>query len=285
MARASIPLLVTLCGSFVVTLVTSCGAEESPADQAQATPAPKAIASLASGVPAPAPRPLPAELKLVYREILAQRYVRARELANQFLKSHPQDAQALLMIGLSHFKADNHGAARPFLERALELAPDYYITHDYLAETLFLLGDLRGARQHFEAFGTFVPQEPKTYVRLGMIDFEEGNLEHAAAHFHRALALFEELRVSNPRVHAGQSSELAGAHARLGDVHFANGNYVQARDQWLEATRISPSNISAFFTLSLAYRRLGEDQRADEALERYESARRDIIEQQRQGKR
>ena len=53
--------------------------------------------------------------------------------------------------------------------------------------------------------------------------------------------------------------------ARLGDLHFARDDYPAARDELLEATRIWPHNISAFFTLSLVYRRLGEDALAEQA--------------------
>ena len=63
-------------------------------------------------------------------------------------------------------------------------------------------------------------------------------------------------------------------------VHFARGEYPAARAELLRATEISPGNISAFYTLSLVHRRLGEEALADQAAERYESARQALVAQQ-----
>ena len=224
------------------------------------------------------PRPLPEALKLVYRAIASGSFEEARRLARDYLAAHPRDGQASFMIGLSYFRTDNHGAARPYFEQALAFDPDYTLTHEYLGESLFLLGDLAGARREYEALRSAIPTDPKAEVRLGMIDLEESRLDEAARRFQRALELFEDLRERDPRLHEGRRSELASLHARLGDLHFARDDYAAARDELLEATRIFPQNISAFFTLSLVYRRLGEEALAEEAAARYESARRAILE-------
>ncbi|MFT7667473.1 MAG: Tfp pilus assembly protein PilF [Planctomycetota bacterium] len=206
-------------------------------------------------------------------------------MASNYLKAHPNDAQANLMIGLSHYRADNHGAARPFFETALALDPNYYITHDYLADALFMLGDMTGSREHYELFASFSPAVPKTYVRLGMIDLEETHVEQAVEQFNHALLLYENSGKKGPAVYEAQRAELAAVHARLGDVFFARSDYEAARDELLKSTQIWPRNISAFFTLSLVYRRLGEDVLASEAAEYYESARRSMIEQQGRAQR
>ena len=111
-----------------------------------------------------------------------------------------------------------------------------------------------------------------------MVELEASRLDAAARHFTDALALYERMRVAEPRTYAGRQSALARCHARLADVHFARDDYAAARASLIASTTIFPSNISAFYTLSLVERRLGNDAAADAALERYVTARDAIIE-------
>ena len=117
--------------------------------------------------------------------------------------------------------------------------------------------------------------------RLGLVELEEGRLEEAAACFERAIALFEAMRREDRRLLQARRGELAECHARLGDMHFARDDYESARAALLLATSIAPENISAFYTLQLVHRRLGEDELADQALERYETAKQALIERER----
>jgi Tfp pilus assembly protein PilF len=261
---------------LLASLCACSPAEEAPVEtpDPQVTTIPPVVNRPAPGKP----RPLPSALKAVYQDLSRGQFERGRSAAQKFLASNPGDAQANLMIGLSFFKADNHGASVPFFERAIAADPEYYITHDYMAEASFLLGDLDGARKHYQQFRSFVPGEPRTYVRIGAIELEESRTELAAAYFREALTLFEAMRTADPRSFARQQAELASAHARLGDVHFAGGDYTSARDELEQATTIWPQNISAFYTLSQVYRRLGHEDLADGALRRYEDARRLLME-------
>jgi tetratricopeptide (TPR) repeat protein len=239
---------------------------------------PKAVdVELPTG-PRPRPRPLPPALREVARAIGQGRFDAAREAAGAYARAHPDDGQAPFLIGLSHYKTGNHGAARPWLERSLELDPSYYVTHDYLAYSLLLLGDLDGAREHYRAFGAVDPREPRAQLGLGMVALEESRLDEAEARFRRALELFELLARDDPAMHRARAPERADCHARLADVAFARDEYPAAREELLTATRLCPENISAFYTLALVHRRLGEDELADAALERYESARKAIVE-------
>lgn len=254
--------------AWAALLVGSCAGGEDGAAAGPAAPVGTAAR----------PRPLPEPLKLVYRAIAAGSFEEARRLARDYLAAHPRDGQASFLLGLSYFETDNHGSARPHFERSLELDPDYAVARQYLGQSLFLLGDLVGARREYEALRAADPADPRAEVRLGTIELEESRLDEAAARFQRALELFEQLRGRDPRLVEGRRAELAGLHARIADLHFAREEYPAARDELLEATRICPENISAFFTLSLVYRRLGEDALAQEAAQRYESARRAILE-------
>lgn len=226
------------------------------------------------------PRALPQDLVAVYRVIAQGRFDEARRMAQQVLAARPDDGQAMLLIGLTYSKTDNHGAAEPWFERSLKADPDYYIGHEYRGDSLFRLGRLDEARREFEAFLGVVPSEPKAHYQLGLVDVEESKLADAEARFRRAIALMDDLRQRDPRATATRAPELASYHARLADVHSARGDYEAARSELLLATELCPENISAFYTLSVVQRRLGEDALADAALARYESAREAILARQ-----
>jgi Flp pilus assembly protein TadD len=264
------------CQSLLVPLLVLLGACGDGEPAGTGSGVPQAAANRLPGVRAGAAPPSP-ELREVARALGERRWERARELAQAHLVKHPRDGYALFYLGMSHYRTDNFGAARFWLEQALAAAPEIEILHDYLGYCLFMLGELDGARRHFTTYAALYPQEPRAEYVLGLIELEESRLDAAAERFRRALALFAELGRSDPRAFAGRQPELAECHARLADVHFAREEYAAARDELVTATTLCPANISAFFTLSQVYRRLGEERLADETSARYEAARRALV--------
>jgi len=186
----------------------------------------------------------------------------------------------VLLLGMSHYWTQNYGAARPWLSKALELEPGLDGAREALGYSLLLLGELDGARREYEAYVARVPGDPKGHYGLGRIELEETDLDAAAERFRHAIELFDALSKSDPRALEARAGEYGECHARLGEVHFARGEYEAARDELVRATTIAPGNISAFYTLGLVYRRLGEDALADEAAGRYEAARQALLARQ-----
>ncbi|MSR63949.1 MAG: tetratricopeptide repeat protein [Planctomycetes bacterium] len=219
-------------------------------------------------------RPLAPELREVGRAVEEQRFEDGRALAQRYVAAHPQDGQGHYIQGMTYYWTGNFGAARAGLERALELEPGITIAHESLGYCLFMLGDLGGARREYEAYLASAPREPKGHYGLGLVELEEARLTEAEACFRRAIELFDALE---RRALAARQPELAECHARLGEVHFARDELEAARAEFELATRICPGNISAFYTLSLVYRRLGEAQLADQAAATYESARQALV--------
>ena len=199
------------------------------------------------------------------------------------MKRDPKEGRAEVLIGITYQRAGNFGPALPHFEQAVRLRPTDMIARRYLGECLFSLGELERARLEFEAWVDEAPAEPIAHYSVGLVDLEEARLEEAESRFRRAIDLFEAMRQASPEAYAVRSAARARCHARLADVHFARDDYERARDELLASTRIEPRNISAYFTLSVVYRRLGDHGRADEALETYEAARQAIIEQRGDG--
>jgi tetratricopeptide (TPR) repeat protein len=225
----------------------------------------------------PAPDPMPALLAQAYRLASQGQLEPARDLAMHYMKGSPDDARAEFLVGMTYHQAGNHAPALPHLERAVKLAPDDRRARRYYAESLFMLGDVEGARREHEAWLDANPDDPVAHYSIGLVDLEEANLDDAASRFRTAIGLFDRMRETDPRRYAAQSAARARCHARLADVHFARDDYEAARDELIESTTIEPRNISAYFTLSVVYRRLGEPELAEDALEHYEAARQAII--------
>jgi len=218
----------------------------------------------------------------VARAIERREFAEGRRLAEVYLAAHPDDGQAPFLIGLSHSLTDNHGAARPWFERAREREPELLAVHELLGASLFRLGELDEARRAYEAYAAAVPGDPKGPYGLGLIELDETRLDAAAERLRRALALFDEIERADPPQAAARRAERAECHARLGEVHFARGEHEAARAELQHATALAPENISAFYTLSLVHRRLGEEAQAEQAAARYESARQALLARQRE---
>jgi tetratricopeptide (TPR) repeat protein len=232
------------------------------------------------GAPPAAEDPADADLALLGQAaglVSKREFEAAREMAGRYAKSNPSDGRAEFIIGLSYYGAGNRGRAVPHFERALELSPDYTLTRRYYGECLFFLGDTEGARREYEAWCAAEPDDPTSHYLVGVVDLEEAHLADAEARFRQAIELFDRMPAGDPRRRAFVGIR-ARSHARLGEVHFVREEYEAARRELIAATQADPHYVSAFFTLSQVYRRLGEDELAEQALARFQAGKRAAIE-------
>lgn len=232
--------------------------------------------------PAQKPTRFPRELGAVMQAISQRRYDFARNMTEEYIQNNPQDSHGYFTLGYSYHHQGNYSPAVPYFEKALELSPDYKAAHHFFGECLFLLGEMDASRAQHEAHRDSDQAEPDALYGIGLVDLEESKLEVAEARFKEAIVLYDEMKKTNRRLYDSKQVGLARCHARLADVYFARDNYEAARDELITTIAISPGTISALYTLSVVYRRLGEDQLAEETLGRYESAKSQIINRQRE---
>lgn len=263
-------------------LAVGCGADETPAES-PATDAPKLStrdetgthdvrrALPPTGLVAPEPEPLPPELQLVLDLVGERQFATARLRAQRYLEKHPDDGRATFLIGFAHHRARDYALAEPFFVRAAELEPDYHPVHHFLGYCRFHQGNLDGARAAFETHLRWMPQESDTHFGLGLIDLEEAKLDDAEARFRHAMALIDDLEHADPGRYAVRRKDRGKCQARLGDIALARGAYAEAAELFQAAIDADPDQYTAYYGLSLALRRLGNDAAADEMLEEYES--------------
>jgi tetratricopeptide (TPR) repeat protein len=243
-------------------LVAACGPE--PADPPDA--------AAAAEKPAAAPGPEPGEPRLdeALRRVAAGDFDAARALAGAVLEERPASARAAFLVGLAHHKQKNYGAAEPFFDRALALGPTFEPfapVFYFRAWCRYYRGDPAGARADFEAHLRLAPDEADSWFGLGLIALDEGRLDDAERDLGRAL------RMGAERLEAGDEGrrpDVPKAHARLADVRLQRDDLDGARRELEAAVALYPAHYAAWYKLHQVWLRLGEDERAAEALRQHD---------------
>jgi tetratricopeptide (TPR) repeat protein len=151
-------------------------------------------------------------------------------------------------LGMLLFAAEYYDAAQPCFLNAQSLAPDAMRWPYYLAHLHKEKGDTRKAEESFTRALQLQPDDVPALTWLGRLYLDEGRLADAEPIFVKALAL-------SPR----SVAVLAG----LGRVAVAKREYADAAKYLEEALAIDPTADSLHSPLAIAYRGLGELDKAE----------------------
>jgi tetratricopeptide (TPR) repeat protein len=228
------------------------------------------VASEQNPTSAPASQPK-AQVQLALRPVFGQvaDLIRARatdparDLLHQYLNRNPNDGQATFLLGLTYHREQRYGQSKAYFEEALQLEPGFGLTHYFLAWSLFNLGDLPNAREHFEIFQKLKPDEADVSFGLGLIDLDEGKLEDAERQFNRSIELCQ----ANPA--RPDRKGLSKAYTRLAEVYERNDRSYEAKAALIRATEIFPDHYEAYYRLSQLLMRMGETDAANKARRSY----------------
>ena len=171
----------------------------------------------------PGPEVIKAPLDRIARLIRAESIEPARSQLRQYLNQHPDDAQALFLLGLTYHREQKYGQARPYFEQAIKADAGFPTTHYFLAWALYYLGETAGARAEFERFIQFNPLASDAYFGMGLIDLDEDQLPQAEQHFRKSIELALTVR-DNP-----DPKDLSKAHTRLADVFERQDRLIEAK--------------------------------------------------------
>ncbi|MCL5746594.1 MAG: tetratricopeptide repeat protein, partial [Acidobacteria bacterium] len=138
---------------------------------------------------------------------------RAEQLFREFLKQHPQSAEAYSNLAAVHARREQYAEAVKLYERALQINPKLVPVHFNIAVPLGQLRRHREAATHLRAFLKSYPDEPRARQLLGLCLVETGELT-------AALRELEASFRTNPNDGSIRYA-LAYAHARAGDVERA----------------------------------------------------------------
>lgn len=181
------------------------------------------------------------------QEQVRQRYA---SLTDRIASSRASDsdlAAAYGELGMVLQAAEFFDAAEPCYRNAQTLAPaelrwPYYLGHLYKSK-----GDTKAAAAAFERALQLRPADVSTLIWLGRLYLDEGRTDAAEPLFTRALAIA-------PRAVA----VLAG----LGRVSLDRRDYTEAARRFEEALAVDPDADSLHAPLAMAYRGLGEPDKA-----------------------
>ncbi len=129
--------------------------------------------------------------------------------------------------------------------------PSAWIIQNNLGQKLYLMGDLAGARRHYEEALRLHPEYPDALHNLGIILACEGRLQEAIEFYQHALRIYP--------AHAK-------AHNDLGLALFDTDRNEEAIEQFQQAVKLKPDFAVAYFNLANVLAKVG---RMQEALQQY----------------
>ena len=167
----------------------------------------------------------------------------------------PSVSQYHYLLGVALMEAGDMAAAIESLQQADRLEPER-------ALTLLALGLASNSRKHYdEAKGALRhaldldPENLDGLAALAEAEAGAGDLVGAEADARRVLA---------------RSPAHGGANLVMGLVHMKRERYAEARDALNAAIAAAPDSAAAYYQLSLAYARLGDEANARKHVELYQ---------------
>jgi tetratricopeptide (TPR) repeat protein len=219
------------------------------------------------------------------RIALAESYLRAGwdakalEQADQVLRQVPDDANALLIAGISQVRLDRPEAALVPLQRFVALRKDgpmartdtaleaaYY----YLGQSYVELGQPAAAIPLLEAALLISPIDADALYQLGLALDADGQPELAVQKYGEAVRLVPDFEEAYRAMTAGYAALDRPDHVMYaqGMVAFCRKDYQAAVSNLERATEALPGFAPAFLGLGLSYEGLGNLEPALSAIER-----------------
>jgi len=182
----------------------------------------------------------------------------ARERFEAALEEAASDearAGALGELGNVYLQRSLLAPAESCFARAAALQPQEYRWRYSLAFVHEAQGDLDAAARGYEEAVQSDPRRVEAEVRLGRVLFDLGRMQEARTRFEHVLQ--------------AEGRTRALALLGLGRIALEDGDNARARDLLLQALEIWPDVSRVHYPLALAYRGLGEIDKAREHMARY----------------
>jgi tetratricopeptide (TPR) repeat protein len=165
----------------------------------------------------------------------------AVRVAQQILKTNPNDGEARLLLG-SIMAEDGNREAIPHLREAVRLMPRSATAHNALGEAFRGFGDAKAARPEFERAAALDPKFAQAHVNLGLVLVEAGEPAAAAGHLDRAIAIL------------GRVPDSAYPRYLRAKIYSEQGEVEKAAAGFQEAVSLRPDFAEAWSELGWARR-------------------------------
>ena len=157
-------------------------------------------------------------------------------------------------LGVSLFEQNDMAQAQIFLEKALQIRPEFADGHYSLGNVLTDSGEPSSAIEHYRKAVSLDPQHAEAHIQMAQLLTKEGKLVEAIRRYRVVVEL-------EPRH--------AATHVNLGYLLIQNGQSDEAAEHFRAAIRIAPEYAMAHNLLANV---LAHQGRSEEAIQQYEAA-------------
>ncbi|VAX26043.1 hypothetical protein MNBD_NITROSPINAE02-351 [hydrothermal vent metagenome] len=174
-----------------------------------------------------------------------------------------------LELGKLHFKLKEYDEAEKWLKKTLSIDFGTAQAHELLSKILKIQGKVSESRKELEVAVVTSPKSGMLKHKLGEAYLREGQLDKAIELFSESINLFRE---KNDRKSMAQSKNSSGAAKLAKGERSANNRIINdAVNDIDEAATLDPGLLSAHYNLMVAYKKLGQNEKAAESLVRIQS--------------
>ena len=180
--------------------------------------------------------------------------------AYDYARTHPKEAKASGVLGMILHTYSLLREAIKYYQYASDLAPDEF-------RWIYYLGLVEAQQGQCEQAASNLPSRSAYRSRLRSRKIAPRELVLASADWEGSQQLYNEVVKQDP--------DNPDAHYGLGRIHASRHDYVAAAQAYNEALAEFPAFGAAHYALALAYRALGETEKAEEQLRLFEEHKTD----------
>jgi tetratricopeptide (TPR) repeat protein len=119
----------------------------------------------------------------------AQDYRTAETYFGQALDDYPQDKSSLYSLGISQFFLEKLPESKKTLLKLIQLDPNYFQSHYWLANNYFRTGEFEKAKAEYQEDLRINHTYRPSYYDLGLIAVRENDIEKSLEYFERVHTL------------------------------------------------------------------------------------------------
>jgi len=216
-----------------------------------------------------------------------QRWGDSVTLFRHTLRHTKDNLTALSNLGQVLLSRKKYDEAAEYLDRAVQLKPDYADGHMFLGKALALGGDFQAGMRHLRRAAEIRPDHPQVYFEIGFVFYSQRRFDEAIQAFSRVtteselyaqtqdaigacLSLSGRLEAAIPYFQDAISSdpELDQARLNLANAYLELDRIDAALEQFTHLTLDRPEFVPAILGLARAYREKGDYAASERLLKR-----------------
>lgn len=170
-------------------------------------------------------------------------YEKAIRGAKQIVKKEPGLGVAWKVVGLASQKAEKLEDAEAAFQRALQIEPTCFETHNNLGVVFSEQGKFEQAVASYQKSGEANPRYFRAFFNLGIALRDLDRLEEAVSAYEKAISL---------------NSDHAESHHNLGNIYSDQGSFEKARAAYEKALALEPGYAEAHDNFGVLYYRTGD---------------------------